>query len=284
MRASMNTVKSTTNLENGTGMHQKRKSFSSYSSFMTKYENRNTVNTSKRTSHVKMSMQVFTVEDEIEEEDDVIPEEGSSPERETASNTLLKYNSKMLSNKTKFTQSNIRNDMVRKSQGAVMSATLNHIPLSKKLKKPMFGVQKSYLNQPNTRKTFRNKIRTHRSHIEDMQINPLDDSLLEDSFVNDDKRQDFTYGATDINTTRHATQAYFDEKGASKIPKIDTERVGTEYYSKNKKDNKLKILSLSDARKNKQMTHQRIKNMNMSRVETDPGHQLDESYTNTLGT
>lgn len=80
----------------------------------------------------------FNMEDEVAEEpDDIIPEEGVN-EGDITGITLKYYNSKLLSNKP--LRNNVKNknkNGFHQSQSAVFNHTLNQIPKSMIMKKPM---------------------------------------------------------------------------------------------------------------------------------------------------
>lgn len=117
-----------------TMFHKKRNSCSNYSNFMNNYKPKNTEKLPRRNNKLLMSVQNLTLQDEIEEEDEeAIPEEGNSPGDDTACANINKYNSKLLSNNTRFRNTLQNNNLLQKERPS-MSSTMGSIPLSQKLK------------------------------------------------------------------------------------------------------------------------------------------------------
>ena len=87
-------------------------------------------------NNLRASIQSINLEDEITEDpEEDIPEEGTGEEESTGVSLKL-YNSKLLSNKPKTHQRNKPNPLIQREFGT-FSQTLNHIPTSMKIKKPM---------------------------------------------------------------------------------------------------------------------------------------------------
>lgn len=87
-------------------------------------------------NRLKTGLQNYTIKDEIEEEDEEIPEEGISPAQGTASATLKCYDSKLLSNKTFLRNNEFGKNILHQSHNDLLNSKLNQVPLTIKLKKP----------------------------------------------------------------------------------------------------------------------------------------------------
>ena len=175
LRASVQHAQSTSNLNNSSLYHKKRNSCSSYSSFLNLYQHRKEKEEPTRVSKLKMGLQNFTIKDEIEEEDEEIPEEGISPSQETASAALKCYNSKRLSNNPLLRSKDFGKNILHQSHNDILNSTLNQVPLTMKLKKPTDN--KKLKNEFRFEKPFSRQIfkgaepsRQSYSHIEEFSI------------------------------------------------------------------------------------------------------------------